>query len=151
MTLTVPFLHDFILRQRYAVVSSNGPHGTPQSALVGIAASESLEIYFDTVDTTRKIKNIRSDSRVSLVIGWQNEQTLQYEGVADEPEGAALADLKAAYFRTRRSRASIVERHNLLPRASDLAAVLKLCRTAADRGNAFSGALTYSFAEIFGN
>jgi len=100
MTLTVPFLHDFILRQRYAVVSSNGPHGTPQSALVGIAVSESLEIYFDTVDTTRKIKNIRSDSRVSLVIGWQNEQTLQYEGVADEPEGAALADLKAAYFRT---------------------------------------------------
>ena len=100
MTLTVPFLRDFILGQRYAVVSSNGPHGTPQSALVGIAVSESLEIYFDTVDTTRKIKNIRSDSRVSLVIGWQNEQTLQYEGVADEPEGAALADLKAIYFRS---------------------------------------------------
>ena len=99
MTLTLAFLHNFISRQRYAVVSSNGPQGTPQSALVGIAVSENLEIYFDTVDTTRKIVNIRSDSRVSLVIGWENEQTLQYEGVADEPEGAALADLKAIYFK----------------------------------------------------
>jgi len=99
MTLTIPFLRDYISRQRYAVISSNGPHGTPQSALVGIAVSESLEIYFDTVDTTRKIANIRGNPRVSLVIGWENEQTLQYEGLADLPEGAALTDLKAIYFR----------------------------------------------------
>lgn len=99
MSLTVPFLRDFISRHRYAVVSSNGLQGTPQSALVGIAVSENLEIYFDTVDTTRKIANVRRDSRVSLVVGWANEQTLQYEGVADEPKGAALADLKAIYFK----------------------------------------------------
>ena len=99
MTLTVPFLRDYIARQRYAVVSSNGPSWTPQSALVGIAVSESLEIYFDTVDTSRKVANIRRDPRVSVAIGWENEQTLQYEGIADEPEGAALADLKAIYFR----------------------------------------------------
>jgi general stress protein 26 len=98
MTLSTAFLYEFISRKRYAVVSSCGTGGTPQSALVGIAASRNLEIYFDSVDTTRKIANIRRDPHVSLVVGWEDEQTLQYEGLADEPTGEALANLKAIYF-----------------------------------------------------
>lgn len=99
MSLTIPFLYEFIAAQRYAVVSSNGPQGISQAALVGIAVSEALEIYFDTIDSTRKIANIRRDPRVSLVIGWDNEQTLQMEGFADEPSGEELAALKAVYFK----------------------------------------------------
>jgi hypothetical protein len=98
MALTISFLCEFISRHRLAVVSSNGLLGT-QSALVGIAASSDLEIYFDTLDTTRKIANIRQNPRVSLVIGWENEQTLQYEGIADEPAGPELAALKSIYFK----------------------------------------------------
>ena len=99
MTLARDFLYDFIASKRYAVVSSEGPDGAPQSALVGIAVSDTLEIYFDSVDTTRKISNIRRNPKVSLVIGWENEQTLQYEGIADEPRNEALAAVKAIYFR----------------------------------------------------
>ncbi len=98
MTLTRSFLRDFITRHRYGVVSTIGPGAVPQSALVGIAVSDDLEIFFDTVDTTRKIANIRSNPNVSLVIGWEDEQTLQIEGLADEPKLDELASLKATYF-----------------------------------------------------
>jgi nitroimidazol reductase NimA-like FMN-containing flavoprotein (pyridoxamine 5'-phosphate oxidase superfamily) len=96
--LTRAELYAFIARQRYGVVATTHADGSSQSALVGIAVSPSLEIYFDTVGTTRKAVNFRRDPRVSLVIGWENEQSVQLEGVADEPTGAALEDLKRIYY-----------------------------------------------------
>jgi hypothetical protein len=98
MKLTRAYVHDFIARHRYGVLSTIAASGAPQSALVGIAVSPELEIYFDTVDTTRKVANLRANPRASFVIGWENEQTLQLEGIADEPEGDALAHLKKIYF-----------------------------------------------------
>jgi len=98
MTLTRGFIRDFIARHRYGVISSIAGDGRPQSALVGIAVSDALEIVFDTLETTRKIANLRSHPRASFVIGWENEQTLQLEGLADEPMGAELTRLKAVYF-----------------------------------------------------
>jgi len=98
MTLTHEYIHDFVARHRYGVLATNSASGAPESALVGIAVSPTLEIYFDTVDTTRKVANLRRNPRASFVIGWENEQTLQLEGVADEPKGAALAELKKIYF-----------------------------------------------------
>lgn len=98
MSLTRAYVRDFIARHRYGVLSTIAPDGKPQSALVGIAVSPELEIFFDTVDTSRKVANLRRDPNASFVIGWENEQTLQLEGVADEPQGAALARLKSFYF-----------------------------------------------------
>jgi hypothetical protein len=96
--LSASRLYDFIVRHRYGVVSSRAADGAPQSALVGIAVSRELEIYFDTTGTTRKAANLRRDPRISLVIGWENEQSVQYEGVADEPQGGELAALKTIYY-----------------------------------------------------
>jgi len=36
----------------------------------------------------------------SLVFGWDNEQTLQYEGIAKEPTGHDLAHYQKIYFAT---------------------------------------------------
>jgi hypothetical protein len=36
----------------------------PQAAVVGFAVSEHLEIVFDTLDTTRKLRNLRVDPRI---------------------------------------------------------------------------------------
>jgi general stress protein 26 len=91
-------LFDFIRAHRYGVVSSRNADGAPQSALVGIAVSPALEIYFDTTGDTRKAANLRRDPRIAIVVGWENEQSVQYEGVADEPKGAELAALKTIYF-----------------------------------------------------
>jgi PPOX class probable F420-dependent enzyme len=87
----------FIQRQRLGVVSSLAADGAPQSAVVGIAASESGEIVFDTLGTSRKAGNLRRDPRVSLVV-WENERTVQLDGLADEPTGAELERLREVYF-----------------------------------------------------
>jgi general stress protein 26 len=91
-------LYAFIARHRFGVVASNSENSAPESALVGIAVSPDLEIYFDTTANTRKAKNLRRDPRISIVIGWGDEQSVQLEGVADEPKGPELAALKRTYF-----------------------------------------------------
>ncbi len=91
-------LYDFIRPHKYAVQASVAETGAPQAAVVGIVATPELEIFFDTFASSRKAKNLRRDARVALVIGWDEEQTVQLEGVADEPSGADLARLKDVYF-----------------------------------------------------
>lgn len=91
-------LYDFIARHRYGVVATTHADGSAQSALVGIAVSPELEIYFDTIGDTRKGQNLRRDPRISIVIGWDNEQSVQLEGVADEPKGVELDVLKLVYY-----------------------------------------------------
>ena len=88
----------FIRRHRYAVQASTASDGAPQAAVVGIAVSDRLEVVFDTLATSRKAKNLRREPRVALVVGWDDEQTLQLEGIADEPTGDELQRLKRVYL-----------------------------------------------------
>src|SRR5262249_50407778 len=64
----------------------------------GFGVSDQLEVVFDTLSTTRKCENLRRDPRVALVIGWDDEITVQLEGIADEPAGAERARLQQGYF-----------------------------------------------------
>ncbi len=91
-------LLSFLRRHRYAVQASTAADGAPQAAVIGIAISDQLELVFDTVGTSRKGQNLRRDPRIALVVGWDDEQTVQLEGLADEPSGEDLARLKAVYF-----------------------------------------------------
>jgi pyridoxine/pyridoxamine 5'-phosphate oxidase len=88
----------FLRRHRFAVQASTAPSGAPQAAVVGIATTDELEIVFDTLDRSRKAQNLRKNSRIALVVGWDEEQTVQLEGVADEPTGGELERIKRAYF-----------------------------------------------------
>src|SRR4029077_2444109 len=96
--LTKAELYAFIAQQRYGVVATTEAGGQAQSALVGIAVSPEIEIYFDTLGDTHKAKNLRRDPRISLVIGWDNEQSAQLEGIDDEPKGAERTALKRIYY-----------------------------------------------------
>jgi pyridoxine/pyridoxamine 5'-phosphate oxidase len=96
--MTRQALVSFLQRHRYAVEASVAGSGQAQAAVVGVAVSDALELVFDTLASTRKCVNLRRDPRVALVIGWDEGQTVQLEGVADEPAGAELARLKAIYF-----------------------------------------------------
>jgi hypothetical protein len=91
-------LVQFLRRYKLAVQSTNAPGGAPQSAVVGYGVSDALEIVFDTVDTTRKYRNLRADPRIALVIGWDHEMTAQIEGVADFPAGDELQRIRECYF-----------------------------------------------------
>ena len=86
------------LRKHRLAVVSTIHDGAPQAAVVGIAVTDDLEIIFDTLTTSRKYNNLRADPRAALVIGWDAEQTVQCEGVADFPAGAELAACKQVYF-----------------------------------------------------
>jgi pyridoxine/pyridoxamine 5'-phosphate oxidase len=85
-------------RSRYGVISSIASGGTPQSALVGIAITPELEIVFDTIKISRKYANLIERPVCSFVLWWNGEQTVQFEGVAIEPTGAALERYREAYF-----------------------------------------------------
>ncbi len=91
-------IHAFMKSCRYGIVSSLSPEGMPQSALVGIAATPELEVVFDTVTTSRKYRNLKARPACSLVMGCEDERTLQYEGIATEPEGSELQRFQEAYF-----------------------------------------------------
>jgi len=88
-------LLEFLQEHRLGVVATTSPDGDPQSAVVGIAVTDQLEIVFDTLSTTRKCKNLRRHRKISVV---DQESTLQYEGIADEPTGPELERLKKLYF-----------------------------------------------------
>ena len=88
----------FLRRHRLGVLSTVSPLGEPEAAVVGIAFTDELEIVFDTLDTTRKTANLRHSPKIAFVVGWDQEITVQLEGLADEPKGAELDRLKEIYF-----------------------------------------------------
>jgi general stress protein 26 len=90
----------FLRRYRLCVQASVASNGAPQAAVVGFAISDHLEIVFDTIGTTRKVVNLRKNGNIALVVGWDDEQTVQIEGMADEPAGKELDRLKQVYFET---------------------------------------------------
>jgi pyridoxine/pyridoxamine 5'-phosphate oxidase len=99
--MTPAALLEFMRMQRVAVEASVAPEGTAQAAVVGIAVTDRFEIVFDTLGSSRKARNLRGNPAMALVIGGLlpgDERTVQYEGMADEPSGAELEDLKQAYY-----------------------------------------------------
>jgi pyridoxine/pyridoxamine 5'-phosphate oxidase len=88
----------FLRRHKLAVVATSSATGNPQAAVVGFAVSDALELVFDTLADTRKAVNLRARPDVAVVIGWDEEQTVQLEGVADFPTGAELERLKPIYY-----------------------------------------------------
>lgn len=91
----------FLRGHLWAVETSVSPSQTPQAAGVGFIVTDDFEVFFDTLDTTRKVSNLRQNPRIAFVIGGLtngDERTVQYEGLADEPAGKELERLKERYF-----------------------------------------------------
>lgn len=91
----------FLRSHRLAIQASVSPTGAAQAAVVGFAISDQFEIVFDTLESTRKAQNLRQNPKIALVIGGAvdgEERTVQYEGIADEPAGTELEQLKQVYY-----------------------------------------------------
>jgi hypothetical protein len=91
-------LYSFLMQSKLGVLGTIAETNVPQSALVGIAVTENLEIIFDTVKTSRKYRNLIAKPECCFVIGWTGEQTVQYEGRADELSGCELQRCQQVYF-----------------------------------------------------
>ncbi|MEY4550221.1 MAG: hypothetical protein RL685_6416 [Pseudomonadota bacterium] len=88
----------FLRRYKLAVQATVATDGSPQAAVVGIAVSDQMEVIFDTLDSTRKVQNLRADPRIALVIGWDDAISVQLQGTADFPEGAEQQRIRDCYF-----------------------------------------------------
>jgi hypothetical protein len=91
-------LVSFLRAHKWAIEATVWLEESPQAAIIGVAVSDGLELVFDTLSSSRKAVNLRQNPRIALVIGgWgdADPRTLQYEGVADFPEGAELEHLKS--------------------------------------------------------
>jgi pyridoxine/pyridoxamine 5'-phosphate oxidase len=99
----------FLRSEKLGVVSTVNDRGAPESALVGIAVSDALELVFDTDATTRKVANLRANPHVAIVVGgWgKREQTAQLEGIADEQVDDRLRETYYAAWPDGRNRAAL--------------------------------------------
>jgi pyridoxine/pyridoxamine 5'-phosphate oxidase len=99
----------FLRSEKLGVVSTVNDRGAPESALVGIAVSDALELVFDTDATTRKVANLRANPHVAIVVGgWgKREQTAQLEGIADEHVDDRLRETYYAAWPDGRNRAAL--------------------------------------------
>jgi general stress protein 26 len=95
-------LLQFLREHRLAAEASVSGSSSAQAAVVGFGISDTFEIVFDTLASTRKVANLRRNPKLAFVIGGftaGDERTVQYEGVADEPAGAELERLVEVYYR----------------------------------------------------
>jgi len=97
--MTLEEVFDIAKRRRFLVVSTVNESGKPEAALMGFALTQSNEIVFDTLASSRKAVNLSRNPAAALVIGWDDDISLQIEGPARRPDGDDLASAKAAYFR----------------------------------------------------
>ena len=96
--MTLEEVFDIAKTKRYLVVSTVNESGAPEAALMGFALTPAKEVVFDTLSTSRKAVNLARNPAAALVIGWDENVSLQIEGVARRPVGNDLASAKAAYF-----------------------------------------------------
>lgn len=98
--MTKELLYERMRTHRLGVLAtvSDAVTGQPEAAVVGIAVTPDCEIVFDTVRSARKYGNLVERPRVALVIGWKQETTIQYEGVARELAGPEDERYREVYY-----------------------------------------------------
>jgi|SRR5882724_2645895 len=96
--MTNEFIYNTMRQYQLAVLATTSDRDQPEAALIGFAVTPGLEIVFDTVRTSRKYRNLSTRRRVALVIGWEDETTIQYEGEACELVGDDNESFKEVYY-----------------------------------------------------
>jgi len=90
---------DFVKKHKLAVLSTVSSENKSQSAVLEFGETDDFEIIFDTFSTARKYKNLKQNNNVSLVIGWDENITVQYEGTAEELKGEEAEKYKEIYWK----------------------------------------------------
>src|SRR5687768_15124123 len=88
----------FVKKHTLAVISTVDEKNKPQAAVVEFGELNDLTIIIDTLKTSRKYKNLQNNKNVAIVIGWDQNKTVQIDGLAKELSAKELEGAKEAYF-----------------------------------------------------
>lgn len=88
----------FIKKNNLAVISTVSEDGTPQSAVVEFGELDDLTIIVDMLMSSRKYKNLQQNPKVALVIGWDDNITVQIQADAQKLTGEELERAQKSYF-----------------------------------------------------
>jgi pyridoxine/pyridoxamine 5'-phosphate oxidase len=91
-------LLNFIKKHDLMMLSTVNTDGKPQAAVVEFGELDNLSLIFDTLTSSRKHNNLQHFNEVAVVIGWDDNITVQIEGSAHELNGPELEQAKRAYF-----------------------------------------------------
>lgn len=100
---------DFIKRHNLAVLATTTPENKPEAAIVEFSEKDNLELIFDTFFTFRKYKNLQSNTNVAVVIGRDEDKTVQYEGEAIELKDNELKECQKIHVTKLPDAAKFVE------------------------------------------
>lgn len=89
---------DFIKGCKLAVLSTVSAENTSESAVLEFGQTDELEIIFDCFESAKKYNNLQTNPNVSVVIGWDENITVQYEGVAKEVFGEEKNKYQELYW-----------------------------------------------------
>ena len=90
---------NFIKKHKIAVLATVFPNHKPEAAVIEFGETDDLELIFDTISTYRKYKNLKQNKNVAFVIGWDEDITVQYEGIAQELSGRRLERYQRLYWK----------------------------------------------------
>lgn len=96
--MTLDDVFKFIHKHELMVVSTVDPTGAPESAVVEFGEYGDRNLVIDTLTTSRKFRNLTTNDKASLVIGWDNDITVQINAVAHLLDGDELEQAKRLYF-----------------------------------------------------
>lgn len=89
---------DLLAASKFGVLSTISAENKPQSAVVGFTETEELELIIGTSRKSRKYQNILINPEVSMVIGWDENVTVQYEGLARVLMGEEISVYQKKHF-----------------------------------------------------
>lgn len=89
---------EFVKKQRLMSIATISPEARPEASVVEFGEMDDFTIIIDTLKTSRKYKNFQTNSDAAVVIGWDEDITVQLEGVVHELVGGELEIAKEAYF-----------------------------------------------------
>lgn len=92
------FVLEFIKKQELAVIATVNVEGKPEDAVIGFGQTDDFELIFGTYNSSRKYKNLKNNPQAALVIGWDENITVQYEGIASELTGGEKDKYTKIYF-----------------------------------------------------
>lgn len=101
---------EFLRRHTLAVIATSHRDGTPEAATIDFSVRDDLEIVFDTLEKTRKFENLSKRRSVAIVVGWDDNITVQYEGEASRVPAPDIAHYQEAHLNSVPAEREFVEK-----------------------------------------